>query len=220
MKPPTATFEDIKAHQDRLEKGKIKPDDLRPCIRCELEACYFKLHAYRERIFRVLVEMIIQEARCCLVRFRCPGCDKTYTHYPPFAIPYKRYTRQTITAFSEQYVETDHLKYEHAVMMNHEAAVTPDGKGLAPSTIHRWITTLSGYIETTRKALSLLLQADPMSRLHRVLAQVTVAARKYRSEDRKQRLIRCRRLGRIEREFADTFETSIFTKLAIGCRFG
>ena len=45
-------------------------------------------------------------------------------------------------------------------MMNHETAVYADGKGLAPSTIHRWITTLSGYGKTTRKALFLILQGD------------------------------------------------------------
>ena len=218
--PQSATIDDIEAHQKLLEKGKITPDNLPSCIRCQLDSSYFKLHCYRERLFFILVEMVINRVGCTLVRFRCPGCNKTYTHYPSFAIPCKRYTRQSIMAFSQQYVEADDMKYEHSVMMDHEAVVYPDGKSIAPSTIHRWISTLSGYVNTTRKALSCILQAATMSCIHRILAQVTAADRKYRSKQRKQQLIRCRQLETIEMHFIEIFGISIFTKLAIGCRFG
>ena len=37
--------------------------------------------------------MLIKAAFCSLIRFRCPGCGKTFCFYPDFAIPYKHYTR-------------------------------------------------------------------------------------------------------------------------------
>jgi len=38
--PPTATLEDIKAHQQRVEKNKITPDNLPPCPRCSVESAF------------------------------------------------------------------------------------------------------------------------------------------------------------------------------------
>ena len=105
--PPTATLQDIKAHQQRVEKNKITPDNLPPCPRCSVEPAFFKIHAYRERRFLVIFEMLIKAAYCSLVRFGCPGCGKTFTHYPDFAIPHKHYTRQTIEGLSRAYVEND-----------------------------------------------------------------------------------------------------------------
>ena len=90
--PLTATLEDIKAHQQKVEKNKIAPDDLGPCPRCHLESIFFKLHAYRERRFLVIVDLLVKAVFCTLVRFRCTDCGKTITSYPDFAIPHKHYT--------------------------------------------------------------------------------------------------------------------------------
>ena len=101
--PPTATLEDIKAYQEKVEKDKITPDNLPACPRCSVEPAFFKIHAYRERRFLIIVEMLIKAAYCSLVRFRCPGCGKTFTNYPDFAIPHKHYTRQNIMGFAANY---------------------------------------------------------------------------------------------------------------------
>ena len=92
MMPPTATYEDIKAYQDRVEKNKITPHSLPSCPRCHVESSFFKIHAYRERRFLIVVEMIIQRVFCTLIRFSCPGCGKTMTFYPDFAVPHKQFT--------------------------------------------------------------------------------------------------------------------------------
>ena len=76
MMPPTATLEDIKAHQLKVEKDKITPDRLPPCPRCSVEPDFFKVHAYRERRFLIIIEMLIKTAFCTLVRFICPGCGQ------------------------------------------------------------------------------------------------------------------------------------------------
>ncbi|MES0447279.1 MAG: DUF6431 domain-containing protein [Desulfobacterales bacterium] len=218
--PPTATLEDIKAYQQKVEKDKITPYNLPPCPRCSVESEFFKIHAYRERRFLIIIEMLIKAAYCSLVRFRCPGCDKTFTNYPDFAIPHKHYTRPSITGFSANYVESDEMTYQQAVMVDNSAPGYPQNDAtLAPSTIHRWITTLSRFTKTCRTALILLLQENPVSSICRDLARLIISPRKYKTNQRKKQLINCRQLVIIEAFFQATFKTSIFTKLATRCAF-
>jgi hypothetical protein len=219
--PPTATLEDIKAHQERVEKDKIKADKLPPCQRCLVESIFFKVHAYRERRFLVIVEMLIKAVYCSLVRFKCPGCGKTFTHYPDFAIPRKHYTQQTITGFSSRYLDSDTMTYQKAVMIDSSVPGYPQKDAtLAPSTIHRWITTLGQFNKTCRTALTLLLQENPALSICRDLAQLIVPQRKYKTDQRKKQLIGCRQLVIIEDFFQSTFKRSIFTKLATRYAFG
>jgi hypothetical protein len=224
MMPPTATLEDIRAHQRKVEKDKITPDNLSPCPRCRVGSEFFKIHAYRERRFLIIIEMLIKAAYCSLVRFRCPGCGKTFTDYPDFAIPHKHYTRPSITGFSTSYVESENMTYQQAVMVDNSAPGYPesdstDAPTLAPTTIHRWITTLGRFTQTCRRALILLLQENPLSNICRDLARIIIPQRKYRTKQRKNLLIGCRQLMDIEAFFQVTFKTSIFTKLATRCAF-
>ena len=222
--PPTATLEDIKAHQQKVEKDKITPDHLPACPRCSVDSNFFKIHAYRERRFLIIIEMLIKAAFCTLVRFKCPGCGKTVTDYPDFAIPNKHYTRPTITGFSARYLQSDDMNYQQAVMVDNSAPGYPqsdstDGPTLAPTTIHRWITTLSRFTQTCRTALCLLLQENPASSICRDLARLIIPKRKYKTDQRRKHLIGCRQLLIIEGFFQATFKTSIFTKLATRCAF-
>jgi hypothetical protein len=217
--PPTATYEDIKAHQEKIEKNIIAPGSLPPCPRCDLESIYFKIHAYRERRFLIIVEMIIRAVFCPLVRFKCPVCRKTFTFYPDFAIPHKHYTRQSIVGFAAAYLTSD-TTYEQAVMVEGGAPghLNSDAT-LTPSSIHRWISRLARYTETPQTALKLLLQKNPASPICRDLAQVRPSGRRFRSERREQQLIRSQKLAMIEAFFQATFTCSIFTKLARTCAF-
>jgi len=72
--PPTATMQDIKAYLKRCEKGEITAQNPPLCPRCNVEGRYFKNHAYRERRFLIIVDIIVQAVSGFLVRFRCPGC--------------------------------------------------------------------------------------------------------------------------------------------------
>jgi hypothetical protein len=218
--PPTATPEDIKAYQEKVEKDKITPHNLPPCPRCRVESQFFKIHAYRERRFLIIIEMLIKAAYCSLVRFKCPGCGKTFTHYPDFAIPHKHYSRPSITGFCARYVESDNMTYQQAVMVDRSAQGYPQNDGtLASSTIHRWITTLGRLTNTCRSALILLLQENPVSSICRDLARLIIPQRKYKTHQRKKQLFGCRQLVIIEAFFHATFKTSIFTKLATRCAF-
>jgi len=218
--PLSATLDDIKTHQQRVEKDKITPDNLPPCPRCNVESIYFKIHAYRERRFLILIEMLIKAAYCSLVRFNCPGCGKTFTHYPDFAIPHKHYTRPTIMGFSAKYVESEDMTYLEAVMVENSVPGYPESDcTLAPTTIHRWITTLDCFTQICRTALTLLMQENPLSSICRDLARLVIPQRKYKTNHRRKQLIGCRQFVIIEAFFQATFNTSIFTKLAIHCSF-
>lgn len=219
--PPTATMEDIKAYLRSCEKGEITPENLPPCPRCNVESRYFKTHAYRERLFFIIVDMVVQQIRGYLIRFRCPGCGKTFPFYPDFAMPYKRYTRQTITGFAERYVNSND-SYEQAIMDKDERRIPeyPDEeKYLAPSTVHRWVTTLGRLVNTTQKALDLICQGNPSTTICRDLAQWVVPVSKYRSAARQRCLINCFRFLATESLFKIVFHISVFTKLAIHCAF-
>ncbi|MBT8331416.1 MAG: hypothetical protein KJP06_03710 [Deltaproteobacteria bacterium] len=150
-----------------------------------------------------------------MVRFKCPGCGKTFTNYPDFAIPHKHYTRPSITGFSARYLNCEDITYRQAVMVDGSVPGYPQNDAtLAPSTIHRWITTLGRFTQTCRTALILLLQENPVSSICRDLARIIVPQRKYKTNQRKKQLINCQQLMVVEAFFQATFKTSIFTKLA------
>jgi hypothetical protein len=218
--PLSATPEQIKAYHQQLEKNKIKPDNLPPCPRCFLESAFFKEHAYRDRKFLVIVDMIVKIFLSALLRFKCPGCGKTFTYYPPFAIPHKHYTRQTAAFFSRSYVQNPDATYKTTVMVDDCTPGYPDDqKTMAPSTVHRFITSLSRMAESSRKALDLILQDNPASDICRIIATLTIPQQKYKSATRKNILLKCKAFFDIKALFRHTFNTSIFTKLAIRSNF-
>jgi hypothetical protein len=215
-------MQDIKAYLEKVEKNQITAQSLPACSSCGLEAHHFKVHAFRERRFLIIVDMTVQPALAPLVRFRCPACNKTVAYYPDFALPHKHYTRQCIVGFAQRYVASETVTYQQAVMVKEQHGVPgyPDGqKSLWPSTVHRWITALSQLAHTTQKALNLICQENPATRAFRKLAQLTVAGSKYKSPARKKRLLDGLRLLVVEAFFKATFNLSIFTNLAINCAF-
>ncbi len=208
--PPTATYEDIKTYQHQVEKNKITPHGLAPCPRCNLESLFFKLHAYRERRFLVIVDMLVKAVFCTLVRFRCTDCGKTITSYPDFAIPHKHYTRQTIESFSRSYVDDDRKTYDDAVMTDEGMPEWQDiGRTLAPSTIHRWITTLADLI----MAYEASLQNSPFKNF----SQLTIPKRKYKTSKRKEILLKCRCFFRLESFLKYLFSPSLKLDPSLPC---
>jgi transposase-like protein len=189
--PLSATTEDIKAYQVQVEKDKITPSGLPPCPRCQLEPLFFKIHAYRERRFLLIIEMLVKSIFCTLVRFRCTRCGKTFTQYPEFAMPYKHYTRQTIERFSAAYVIDDQKTYETAV-------ITDDGvpgyqgsrQVLAASTIYRWITTLARLITSSGQDAFTKISHKAGSHFYSG-SDLAIAKQKHRTAERKRCLLRC-----------------------------
>ena len=113
--------------------------------------------------------------------------------------------------------------YEKAVAVEQEAGGSPeypDGqRSLAPSTVHRWVTSLCQLKQTTRTALELIRQQDPATSACRVFARLDIPRSKYRSSPRRDQLLGCLRLVVVEAFFKQLFGLSIFTRLARGCGF-
>jgi hypothetical protein len=172
-------MEDIKAYQAQLEKNKITADGLAPCLRCNLESKFFKIHAYRERRFLLIIAMFVESILCSLVRFRCTRCGKTFTYYPDFALAGKHYTRQTIESFSHAYVENTQQTYKTAAITHDGTPTYSEGdRVLAPSTIYHWISTLACLVTSCQNT-------DKKS-------FPGIARKKYRSPERKTCLLKCR----------------------------
>jgi hypothetical protein len=187
--PLTATHEEIKAYQEKVEKDKITSDGLDPCPRCNLEPEHFKIHAFRERRFLIIVEIIVKAVYCTLVRFKCVNCGKTFVFYPDFAVPHKHYTRQTVVHFSRSYVEDDQKTYKNAVMtIDGVPECSEKGRALTPSTIHRWISTLACIFTAYKEAKGKPLQKKASSRL----CKTQIPKKKYRTPTRKAVLLKCR----------------------------
>ncbi len=189
--PLSATNEEIKAYQEKVEKNKITPQDLPSCPRCNLESLFFKIHAYRERRFLVIVKMVVQSIFCTLVRFRCTCCGKTFCNYPDFAIPHKHYTRQTIESFGKSYVEDDQKSYEQALITDKEVPGYPDDKRtMAASSIYRWISTLAGLFTACQKTLTSSRQKNLSPHFNNP-AQAAIPEKKYKTDKRKECLLKC-----------------------------
>lgn len=154
------------------------------------------------------------------MRWKCPGCKKTKTDYPYFALPYKRYTVPTILAFSQAYVQDTSNSYRRLVNscpLPYQGEPDSD-TGREPmmehSTIHRWITTLGNYSRLVQHATDLMVQADPVTSLCRDLAGLKISPSKYMSSKRKQILLTCSQLVTLIPLYSNTFQVSIFPKLA------
>jgi hypothetical protein len=191
--PPSATYKDIKAYQDQVEKNQITPHGLAPCPRCHLESLFFKLHAYRERRFLIIVEMLVKAVFCTLVRFRCPDCGKTITRYPDFAIPHKHYTRQTIENLSQSYVENDEKTYEDAVITDEAVPErATGGQALAPSSVHRWISTMADLIRRYCDGMKKSLPKNSAAPSFEDPGPIKIPEKKYKTPKRRDCLLVCR----------------------------
>ena len=181
--PLTATHEEIKAYQEKVEKGKITSDGLDPCPRCNLEPIHFKIHAYRERRFLIIVEMLVKAVHCALVRFKCTGCGKTFAFYPDFAVPHKHYTRPTVLKFSGTYLGDDQKTYKDVVMtVDGVPTRSETDRRLVPSTIHRWISTLAGIFTAYQAA---------KEKASSGLCIRQIPKKKYRTLTRREVLLKC-----------------------------
>jgi len=191
--PLSATYKDIKTYQSQVEKNQITPHGLPPCPCCNLASLHFKLHAYRERRFLIIVELLVKAVYCTLVRFRCPDCGKSLTHYPDFALPHKHYTRQTIESFSRAYVQDDEKTYEDAVMTDDGVPERPvSGQALAPSSVHRWISTLAELIMRYCDAMKKSLPENSAAQSFEDPGPIQLPEKKYKTHKRRDCLLVCR----------------------------
>lgn len=204
----SASIEEIEAYNNRVRRNLISCN-LNNCPCCAVAPEEFKRHEARERQFYVIVEQVIKVVIGLLLRWKCPGCGKTFTGYPEFALPYKRYTVSTILKFSAFYTEDEQISYRE---VNKKMPVAyPDSEiQMGHSTIHRWITDIGNSTEIIRNSIDMILQADPLSSICRDIADLFVPSKKYRTPERYKLLFYCRQFLIIQNLFRQNFKVQIF----------
>jgi hypothetical protein len=220
----SATRAEIESYATYVLRNKIRCE-LPFCLVCNTQPTSFKRHQARPRKFRIRCDMLVQLALCLVIRWKCPGCNKTFTQQPPFALSRKRFTRETILDTSGYYLEDEASTYRKAVLEEGAEIFyasttredTPGYKTLNHSTPYRWISSLGGFKEILRYAQDVILQKDPASTVCRDLAALEIAPQKYVKAAREGVLKRCRQLIHLEAKFRATFHASIFPFFATSC---
>lgn len=190
------------------------------CPKCNQEVDSFKRHEIRPRIFQILGQNEVVRVRSLISRWKCLVCGKTITYYPEFALPYKRYVLPSIMDRCKVYLEDDSQTYRRAVtsdnaeFYHHHKPEDRDQPVLAHSSLHRWITSLSGLVQTMRSALEHIKQKAPHTGIFRKMAALRIPGKKFRSPHREKQLLRCCKILWVQDEFTRIFSTSIFPKFA------
>lgn len=210
----------IQGYTEAVERGLVQPT-VNCCPLCGEEPEGFRLHDRRKRVFLVLVERLVHEVLSKLPRWRCPLCSGSFTDYPPFALPHKRYVRECVFELVERYLDEEHTSYRKAVreeglpVFYDSGDDAIDERSLAHSTLHRWFPFFAFLRATLREALRLVRARSAASTLLRRV--FPVAPRKYRSDERRAILSAALRALSIDQEYRLLFGRSIFPDLATAC---
>jgi len=164
---------------------------------------------------------MVHQAPGCVARWKCPRCKTTFTDYPDFALPYKRFVPSPILEVSERYVNDDESTYRKAVRKDGRPVAyageegEEEGRQLSHTSLWRWVGWLGRKMSRlVREAMKLIRQKDPTTRLHR--ESYPVPARKYQSKTRRKVLQECRRLFAVKAAFESLFGPSLFTDFGTG----
>jgi hypothetical protein len=215
-------IEAIQRHTEAVERRENRPTCNR-CPQCHEEPETFQLHDRRKRIFLVVVARTVRRVLSLVSRWKCPCCKVSFTFYPPFALPHKRYVKDAVFSLAGEYLERDELSYRSAVEVEcmpvfyeEPGSDAPiDERSLSHSTLHRWLAFLSLLVATLGEALRLVRGRSARCDLFRRI--FAVARRKYRSDERRRVLERALRLLAVDAEFSVLFGRSIFPDLATAC---
>lgn len=173
-------------------------------------------HQTVPRMFLVPIRDAIRSVESWRVRFRCLACGKTFTDYPPFALPHKRFVKQVVLEHSLKFLADDQATYQTAtrgelVPLGYEASTA--GKQLRGSTIWRWSGWLGSLKTMLNQVTRLIREKHPQDDLHRIAYDFP--ARKYRSPTRRERLQDAARLLlQAFPKMRGLFQTDIFTAFA------
>ena len=215
---PHPLLQVIHYHTEAVRVGRVVYEGV-TCPRCQGIPDAFKIHDRRRRLFRVVVERLVQRVSGLVVRWKCGLCKQTFSPCPDFAVPYKRYVRDVVLDFGARYLGDDALSYRSAVRVDglpifYDSG--PDGavdeRVLAASTVHRWLGWLGRLDKTLHEALQLIRRASATSGLFRKTHPVPFW--KYRSAERRKRLQVGLGLLAVEVAYRRLFSLSIFPGLA------
>jgi len=206
-------LEKIEVHKQQALSKRV-PEDLKTCPHCH-ESPFFKAHDLRSRKFLAIIDLIVYRIDSFLGRWKCPACGKSFTYYPDFALPFKRYVKESVVKLAEEYLENEQTSYQQTVdPIAYDREPDENEPCLEKPTLWRWVGWLGSLEENLSNALHLIRQKSPS---HGIFRQMNlVSPRKYRSDKRKEILNLAVRFLRTEREFKEIFKISIFPRFATG----
>lgn len=215
----TPVEEIIQRHTDSITSGNIKPPQ-GSCPKCFETPNTYKLHESRKRNFRFIVGCFIRNVISLLVRWKCPICGRTFTEYPAFVLPYKRYVLMDIERLGEDYLENKKsyqqtVSCEDGVIGYEERDGKIDERQLSPSTPWRWFNFLGSMENTLTEALNLIRQKAPDGYIFRELFPIFPG--KYRTQKRKLLLQNAWKLLEANQIFQHLFGEKIFPRYEIAC---
>jgi hypothetical protein len=191
----------------------------------------FGLHGVRRRTFLATESSWVHAVQSWVCRYRCERCRATFTDYPVFAIPRKRYVVAAIVSGASAYLDDDEATYRGAIAT---AAGTPtfyagaeaaggdpdddapriDDRSLAHTTLWRWMAALAAMPRTVGAAKQLLSETAARFALR------VIAPKKARSKARRAVLCTAAELLDAEALLRAERNESIFTGLAPRVHFG
>ena len=214
---PMTILEKIKAHEQDILSGKVT-GFLEICPQCDSRPVSFKIHEYKNRLFLVIDKSFVSKIEAALARIKCPVCKRSFTYYPDFALPYKRYVKDNILEICEAYVENDESTYNDMVHYDdiqiayEDNEDVIDNRYLDRSTVWRWIAFIGSLNSVLNNTLKLIRQRSATSPVFRRIHIPHPG--KYRSNRRRLVLQQSMRLLDAAKEFICLFNTSIFPDFA------
>jgi len=217
----TKIEEIIKKHTDSILSGQFSPPE-GPCIKCLENPDTYKLHECKKRNFRFICDSFVQTALSLLTRWKCPICKCTFTVYPSFALPYKRYVMIDIERLTNDYIKNNQ-SYKQTVSNDNEPIGYKDHEGiidernLSKTTLWRWIGFFGNLEKTINGAFNLVRQKDSNCQIFR--KAYPVSALKYQTSERKRIIQNTMKLFHINEFFQSKkfFGNSIFSSFAASC---
>ena len=213
-------IEEIDSHEQEVLSG-LQPEGLNSCPACNTRPCTFHLHESRYRIFYVIIECFVLRKESCLGRWKCVSCEKTFTYYPYYALPFKRYVKGDMVLFCQKYLTNDNATYVSAATFGSATIAYTNSKDekvinertFTGSTIWRWVQCFGSLEKLLKKGLDLIRQKDVTSTIFRKVWLVKKS--KYKTNERKTLLEKCLKLFDAENEYKKLFKISLFPDLAI-----
>ena len=88
------------------------------CPYCDkgLKNSAFTQHAYRQRKFYIICNHWVHTINGCLPRWKCSACCRTFTQYPFFCSPHRRYTLPQLHLLLNDYCNSKRSSYRRSSM--------------------------------------------------------------------------------------------------------
>lgn len=137
----------IKNYTIRLAREKNTSPDI-VCRNCRQKPGFYELHETRKRQMRFLVGNVVKVMVSFLLRWQCPLCNSTFTEYPSFLSPHKRFILNDMLHFCKKYLVNADLSYRDAAKHDGVDIGYPDNSGLCNQFLsHSTIWRFMGYLK-------------------------------------------------------------------------